>query len=301
MLKSLFKWFILAAMFISIVGIISSNNEKKSQDLIINNDEKKVDLKLENFKKEKESLLLNANNLYNNGNFDEANNILSKYNDIKDEELIALINKVDLKIKEKKIEELTQSLKKIKADDFEENIKIYVELRKLTPENKEYTEKIKYYMGLKAKKHDEQVSKALSNMTKEHDEITNITWYRDKSSPKYTNANAFYLYFSKDNLRLKIQYHADDWLFINKVIIKTDKEMHVLTPNFERDNAYGKIWEWADLYVDKSGMAIIEDIINSNDVKIRYEGSKYRKDITLSEKQKKALKDTLLAFKNISN
>lgn len=195
---------------------------------------------------------------------------------------------------------MTQSLKKIKADDFEENIKIYVELRKLTPENKDYIEKINFYTNLKKKKKEEELSKILSNMTKEHDDITNITWYRDKSSPKYANANGFYLYFSKDTLRLNIQYYADDWLFIEKVIIKTDTTTHTIKPKFERDNSSGKIWEWADLYVDKSGMAIIEDIINSSNVKIRYEGSKYYKDITLSEKQKKALKDTLLAFKNIS-
>lgn len=293
------KWTIIIFLFFGLVGFLSQPSNQAKEN--IKAEQTQTETIKAQFIKEKESLLTNANNLYNNGNLGEAKNLLNKYKDIKDEELIGLINKIDLKIKEKKIEELTQSLKKIKADDFEENIKIYVELRKLTPENKDYIEKINFYTNLKKEKKAEELSKILSNMTKKYDDIKNITWYRDKSSPKYANSNGFYLYFSKDTLRLNIQYYADDWLFIEKVIIKTDKQMYILSPRFERDNASGKIWEWADLYVDKSGMGIIEDIINSSSVKMRYEGSKYYKDISLTEKQKKALKDTLFAFKNISN
>lgn len=293
------KWAIIIFLFFGFVNFLSQSTNPTKENIEV--EKSNLEIEKENFLKEKEKILENLNSLYETEKYEDAKNIIIKYKEIKDEELIALINKIDLKIKEKKTEELLQLLKKVKADDFEENIKIYVELRKLKPENKEYIEKIKYYTDLKAKKHQEQVEKALSNMIKKHDDITNITWYRDKNTPKYLNSNGFFLYFSKDNLRLKIQYYADDWLFIEKVIIKTDKEMHILTPKFDRDHEYGKIWEWADLYVDKSGIAIIEDIINSNTVKIRYEGNKYRKDINLSEKQKKALKDTLLAFKSISN
>ena len=293
------RWTIIIFLFFGFVGFLSQPSNQAKEDIKV--EQTQVEIRKAEFIKEKDKILHDVNTLYDTEKYEDANNILIKYKDIKDEDLIALSNKIDLKIKDRKTEELLQSLKKVKADDFEENIKIYVELRKLKPENKEYTEKIKYYMDLKTKKHQEQVSKALSNMIKKHDDITNITWYRDKNTPKYLNSNGFFLYFSKDNLRLKIQYYADDWLFIEKVIIKTDKEMHILTPKFDRDNEYGKIWEWADMYVDNIGIAIIEDIINSNSVKIRYEGSKYQKDITLSEKQKKALKDTLFAFKNISN
>lgn len=299
MFKSLIKWFIIIAVFVTIIDIISASNQNKSKEIEVKNKQKEIDSKLEEFKKQKETLLLNANNLYDKGNFDEANSILNKFNDIKDEELIFLINKINLKIKEKKIEELLQSLKTIKADDIDGNIKTYIELRKLTPENKEYLEKIKYYSDLKNKKREEEISKVLSKMTRKHDDFTNITWYQDKSSPIYLNSNTFHLYFSKDNLRLKIQYYADDWLFINKVTIKTDKEMHILSPEFKRDNEGGKVWEWADIYMDKNGVAMIQDIINSSNVKIRYEGSKYRKDIKLSKKQIQALKNTLFAFKNI--
>lgn len=293
------KWAIIIFLFFGFVNFLSQSSNQTKEN--VKDEPTQLEIKEAEFIKEKDKILYDVNILYDTEKYEDANNIIIKYKEIKDEELISLSNKIDSKIKEKKTEELLQLLKKIKADDFEENIKIYVELRKLKPENKEYVEKIKYYTDLKAKKHQDQVEKVLSNMIKKHDDITNITWYRDKNTPKYLNSNGFFLYFSKDNLRLKIQYYADDWLFIEKVIIKTDKEMHILTPKFDRDHEYGKIWEWADLYVDKSEIAIIEDIINSNSVKIRYEGSKYRKDINLSEKQKKALKNTLLAFKSISN
>lgn len=301
MIFKFIKWAFIFSIFFSFITALNSSFDTKeaSKENEVKNKQKEIDSKLEEFKKQKETLLLNANDLYNKGSFNEANSILNKFNDIKDEELISLINKINLKIKEKKIEELLQSLKIIKADDIDGNIKTYVELRKLTPENKEYLEKIKYYSDLKNKKREEEISKVLSKMTKQHDDFTNTTWYQDKSSPIYLNSNTFHLYFSKDNLRLKIQYYANDWLFINKVIIKTDKEMHILSPEFKRDNEGGKIWEWADIYMDKNGIAMIQDIINSNSVNIRYEGSNYRKDITLSKKQIQALKDTLFAFKNI--
>lgn len=288
------KWIIIICIFFGAVGFLSQPSDPIKENIKVQQTE--LEIRKTEFTKEKDKILYDATTLYDAEKYEDANNILIKYKDIEDEGLIVLKNKIDLKIKEKRTQELLQSLKKIKVDDIEENIKIYSELRKILPENKEYLEKVKYFVELKNKKREDEKNKILSNMIKEHDDITNITWYKDKNSPKYTSENGFFLYFSKDNLRLKIQYYADDWLFIQKVIIKTDTTIHTMNPNFKRDNSSGKIWEWADLYIDKSGIAIIEDIINSSNIKIRYEGNKYYRDIILTEKQKKALKDTFKAF-----
>lgn len=50
----------------------------------------------------------------------------------------------------------------------------------------------------------------------------NKKWYKPKTSPIYTNANGIYLYFQTEigmpsNLRFRLQYFAEDWLFFSKV------------------------------------------------------------------------------------
>lgn len=48
---------------------------------------------------------------------------------------------------------------------------------------------------------------------------TQKTWYEPKSAPTYVNKNALYCYFQTEegiptNLRFKLQYLSDEWLFI---------------------------------------------------------------------------------------
>lgn len=72
-----------------------------------------------------------------------------------------------------------------------------------------------------------RLSNATKKLNKKYDEINEVTWFRDKTSLAYVNYNGFYAYIGQSKgsnpwLRLAIQYTADDWLFIEKYIIKVD-------------------------------------------------------------------------------
>ncbi len=151
----------------------------------------------------------------------------------------------------------------------------------------------------------ERLAKATKKMRVKFDEINEITWYYDKSSPKYTNYNAFYAYIGKKEgskpwLRLVIQYVADDWLFIEKYIIKVDGRTFNITEDFygeiKTDNGGGEIWEWLDRKVGVSEYQLIKAVAYGKDVKIRFNGKDYYKDKTITEQQKTALRNVLDAY-----
>lgn len=157
---------------------------------------------------------------------------------------------------------------------------------------------------LEAQKAAEEQRKALArldaNLVKNVDEIKGITWVSHKSVPLLENYMT--LYFGvKDGsaagypLRMKLNYHADSWLFIESVTIKADDKVFDLGKlDFERDNAAGSIWEWSDTRVED--MAMLNSILSAKKVVIRYDGRQYYHDFVLPDSQKNAMKESLLAW-----
>lgn len=158
----------------------------------------------------------------------------------------------------------------------------------------------------KAKREEEERSSAvaLQELNKSTDKIEGIDWYRDKSSPAYTNDNGFFIYMGKREggkpwLRLRIQYYADDWLFIESFIVVADgQRFDHASARFERDNE-AKIWEWYDENLSEYDMAMIKAVISSKDATIRFNGSQYRHDETISQKQKIALQNVITAYESL--
>lgn len=155
------------------------------------------------------------------------------------------------------------------------------------------------------KAEEKRLANATKNMRKKYDDMNEITWYRDKTSPQYNNYNGFFGYFGKSNtgspfLRLRIQYAADDWLFIERYVIKVDGVTYEIEEEkygeIEKDNGYGGIWEWLDRSVGKSELEIMKAVANGKDVKIRFIGKQYHNDKTISSTQKQALRNVLDAF-----
>lgn len=152
-----------------------------------------------------------------------------------------------------------------------------------------------------------EVNAKLEKLKMKADEVTGITWYRDKSSTEYVNENSFQLYFGKQedtvpSLRLRIQYAGNNWLFINKYTIKTDDETFSIYTSFKeinRDNDVRGIWEWLDIPVSPAteDYRMIEAMIASEKTIIRSEGDQYYDDRTLTKKEKTALKNVLEAYK----
>lgn len=149
----------------------------------------------------------------------------------------------------------------------------------------------------------------LANVTKKlrtkYDDVNEITWYYDKSTPYYANNNSFHIYMGKEKngspwLRFRIQYAADDWLFIENYTIKTDSTSYTIDTSYgevETDNGYGGIWEWYDVPMTNLLYGIVKDVIKSKSVKLRHSGKQYYKDRTITEKEKQGLQNVLDAYK----
>ncbi len=182
----------------------------------------------------------------------------------------------------------------------------------LSPEEKAEREKIKAQQEaeLQAQKEKEEQIKAdlekklklaLSNMRIEKDEFNQTAEYRDKTSPQYASQNGFFLTITDHPtlgkyFTLQIQYSGSDWLFINKYIIKADDQTFTLTPSeVHRDNT-NYVWEWSYFHNDDEFIPMVKAIIDAKDVKIRYQGSQYYKDRTITSTEKQALQHVLDAM-----
>lgn len=156
----------------------------------------------------------------------------------------------------------------------------------------------------KEKAEKERLTNAKKKLRTKFDDIKGITWYYDKGTPYYTNDNSFHLYMGKEEsgkpwLRFRIQYAAEDWLFIQSYVIKTDNESYTISTSYgevETDNGIGGIWEWYDVPMDNKLYSIVKDVIKSKTVKLRHNGKQYYNDRTISEKEKKGIQNILDAY-----
>lgn len=224
----------------------------------------------------------------------KANNYFSKYQiEESKKELLILLKKYP-------ISDEVNEAKKLLIDANYELIKI----KKTDDSIRKVEEKIEKL----------RIKEATKSLRKEVDKLENITWYTDKTSPRYSNYNGFYLYvgdsgYGFPNLRLRIQYKGDKWLFIKKYKIYIDdveyRTIETKYGDVKRDNGYGGVWEWIDISINNysNNEEIIDDftllylISRGKDVKVKYIGSKYHEIKTLSNKQKKAIKNVLEAYR----
>lgn len=119
-----------------------------------------------------------------------------------------------------------------------------------------------------------------------------IEFITPKSAPSYTNVNGVYCYFARNKMlrlsemRLRIQYTSDDWLFVQKVVFSIDGDVREYnTPEFERDND-SRIWEWSDKELTLIGdKYMLRDIANAKVVKMKLVGKQYEnaRQLTSSE------------------
>ena len=113
-----------------------------------------------------------------------------------------------------------------------------------------------------------------------------------------------YLYFGKDDnsikpLRLRVQYYADEWLFISNVIFNIDGKVFRFIPTkVERDSGNGgMIWEWIDEPIqDESDKELIYALVNAKSAKMKFNGSQYYKIRAISNAQLTSMRKTLELF-----
>lgn len=138
------------------------------------------------------------------------------------------------------------------------------------------------------------------NEKKDEFDPSGLVWHKPKSAPQYTNMNGIYCYFQTNkgvpsNLRFRIQYHADNWLFFRKVQFSIDDEAYEYIPsNTETDSGHGgKIWEWFDEPIRESDKELINALLKANSAKMRFIGRQYYDIKTITKSQLNDIKRTI--------
>lgn len=197
------------------------------------------------------------------------------------------------------------------APEMEEVKKMVTELEELFKKEEEAkalaAKKAQEEKELAEKKKKEEEAKrtaeATSKMRKKYDEVSEITWYHDKATTQYVNHNSFHLYFgqkanTKPVLRLVVQYAGEDWVFIDKYIIKADDKTFEIAPRFgdvKSDNST-IVWEWYVTNVSKTEYEIIKAVVASEKTIVRHQGDQKRYDRTITAAEKQAMQNVLDAF-----
>ncbi len=138
------------------------------------------------------------------------------------------------------------------------------------------------------------------NEKKDEFDPSGLVWHKPKSAPQYTNMNGIYCYFQTNkgvpsNLRFRIQYHADNWLFFRKVQFSIDDEAYEYIPsNTETDSGHGeKIWEWFDEPIRESDKELINALLKANSAKMKFIGRQYYDIKTITKSQLNDIKRTI--------
>lgn len=132
--------------------------------------------------------------------------------------------------------------------------------------------------------------------------IDDRVWVEPKDKPLYIDVNAIFCYFQTNNnkasnLRLKIQYTADDWLFIRSYKFSIDGMAFDYRPDdIKRDNS-SNIWEWADNQITAFDQSLITALMMAKSAKIRYVGEQYHKDRNITSQQLLSIKRTVQLYR----
>lgn len=140
---------------------------------------------------------------------------------------------------------------------------------------------------------------------KNFDKFKERTFISDSRSSTYCrngNAGAYlHPYFSirnngskSNSFMARMQYKANDWLFIEKIILLVDGKQYEFKGDVKQDNSSSTIYEWIDVPISKE---LLQKIISSNhkgqEIDIRFVGDVYSKDFTLNDWQIKGIKNLL--------
>lgn len=210
----------------------------------------------------------------------------------------------------KDVNQLVDTLKTIEERHPSSNEAIQIKAlnEKLTTEIKKAEDQKKAEENKKVELEKKRLQVALANMRKSYDEVKELTWFHDKSSSEYIDVNGYKIYFGKFDdgtvsfPRIVIQYAGDDWVFVDRYIIKVDDETFTLSPNYgeiKRDNDGGGVWEYYDYLATKSDLEMVKKIASSKKTIIRNQGDQHSYDYTVTAKEKIALQRVLDAYEAI--
>ncbi|MCC6007947.1 MAG: hypothetical protein JJU40_09730 [Rhodobacteraceae bacterium] len=147
----------------------------------------------------------------------------------------------------------------------------------------------------------------LQRLRHRHDRVGGVTWISHPDAPRYTNSRStVHLYMGQRDggtrpwLRMKVQYTADRWLFVQRVEAWHDGVREPLvTGRFERDHDH-RIWEWSDVTPDARQIEVLRSLAGAREAVLRFHGRQYVRDVTLSADDRRALREMLEAHEALT-
>ncbi|MBR4889027.1 MAG: hypothetical protein IKU17_07770 [Clostridia bacterium] len=150
----------------------------------------------------------------------------------------------------------------------------------------------------------------LSNFTIDEDKVEKLAWYMHDDMPDYIDIRSYiipYIGVQNNNVWICIRYNytADDWVFWEKLTIVTDNNKYYRILDYfdtVRDNDGGVVWEYYDepLYynqaLDTEELLMLQDIADSEEVIIRFEGDEYYDDLYVTDTDKAIIRDVLALY-----
>jgi len=190
-------------------------------------------------------------------------------------------------------------IRPLPASDLQGNMAGYQFLAAVRADNPAYAERAQQY----ADRIERERRAVLDRLRRTEDRIAGVTFFHHQNAPRHLNSRSTVsLYIgTRDNdrrpwLRMRVQYAASNWLFVESVIAWHDGVREPLVSGrFERDN-HSSIWEWTDRTPTELQLEILRSLSMAREAVLRYEGQQYRRDVTLSEGDKRALREMLQAF-----
>lgn len=153
---------------------------------------------------------------------------------------------------------------------------------------------------------EKALNDALAKLTKEEDKVTDITYYKPSTYPKYLNNKTFalpYLAVQGDNVtvRMKLDFYGSTWLWWHTITFAIDdykytKKYYDITRDI--DNS-GNVVEFIDVECGNEELVMLSKIADSNETIVRFQGDDYKKDLTLSSKDKKAIGEVMEAYRQL--
>lgn len=148
-------------------------------------------------------------------------------------------------------------------------------------------------------KNDSIITSLQSKFRSKKDDFYEQTWITHKTFPYSLQSTGIKIYFQRDNkdskvsnLRFRIQYYGEDWLFIRSVVFNIDGKEVTYTPDKVDSDSDTSVWEWCDESADH-GVGLINKISKAKSIKMMFVGSEGRIVRTMSQQSIKAFKETL--------
>lgn len=156
----------------------------------------------------------------------------------------------------------------------------------------------------------EKLEIALKKVKTEKDDVKGIIWYKGLTGEDVDYNGIIPYIGTKVNqtgnteykntwMRFYAIYSGKDWVFVEKIYLKTDKTTHVVNVGHQDRNTKvyrGGVAEWVDFSVDKKLYDILEDVSNSENVTMRFEGKNEYRDKVITKAEKENIRNILDIF-----